>query len=49
MRAAFHRSDRTVSAIRMSCLLTQVAAEAAARGLDAPTLLDMIVREALEG
>jgi len=32
-----------------AALLSQVETEAAARGLDAPTLLDMIVREAIEG
>lgn len=32
-----------------SALLAKVEAEAAARGLDAATLLDTIVREAIEG
>jgi len=32
-----------------SALLEKVSSEAAARGLDAPTLLDMIVRDAIEG
>ena len=32
-----------------SDLLVKIEEEASARGLDAPSLLDMIVREALEG
>jgi len=37
------------SAPMSSDLLAKVTEEASARGMDAATLLDMIVREALEG